>query len=113
MNALFITLIPKVKIPQHLHQFQPISLVGCIYKIIYKILSRRLKRVLHKVIDHKQYVFNEGRRLLDIVLVENETLEDIKRKKEINIFLKVDYEIFLRFIQMGFHLLYVREIRVL
>jgi len=50
-NASFITLVPKVVNPQILNDFRPISLVGCVYKIVSKILSSRLKRVLDKVID--------------------------------------------------------------
>jgi len=33
----------------------PISLVESVYKIIVKILSNRLEKVIHKIIDQKQY----------------------------------------------------------
>jgi len=46
-----------------------------------KILSLRLKNVLHKVIDSRQFVFLEGRGLMDSVLVANEVLEEVKRRK--------------------------------
>lgn len=42
---LLISLIPKVKEPQNLGEYHPISLVGCMYKILTKILGRRLKSV--------------------------------------------------------------------
>jgi len=67
-NASFITLVPNVANPQQLNEFRPISLVGCVYKIISKILSSRLKRVLNKVIDSRQSAFLEGRGLLDSVV---------------------------------------------
>jgi len=70
-NASFITLVSKVVNPQQLNDFRPISLVGCVYKIISKILSSRLKMVLKKVIDPRQSAFLEGRGLLDSVLVAN------------------------------------------
>ena len=38
-NASFITLVPKTMNPQLLNDFRPISLVGCVYKIVSKILS--------------------------------------------------------------------------
>jgi len=49
-NASFVTLIPKVFDPQNLNQYKPISLIGCIYKIMAKVLARRLKKVLPKII---------------------------------------------------------------
>nr|KAJ0196618.1 hypothetical protein LSAT_V11C700361550 [Lactuca sativa] len=33
-NSAFITLIPKIKDPSHLRDYRPISLIGCLYKII-------------------------------------------------------------------------------
>jgi len=43
-NASFLCLIPKVDNPQQLNDFRPISLVGCLYKIISKALSLILKK---------------------------------------------------------------------
>jgi len=91
-NASFISLVPKVINPQLLNDFRPISLVGCVYKIVSKILSSRLKMVLDKVIDPRQSAFLEGRGLLDSVLVANETLEEVKRNKKECVVFKVDYE---------------------
>jgi len=42
-NASFLALIPRVHDPQNLNEYKPISLIGCIYKIVAKILTRRLK----------------------------------------------------------------------
>ena len=91
-NASFLCLIPKVENPQHLGKFIPISLVGCLYKIISKALSLRLKKVIGKIIDARQSTFLEGRGLLDSVLVANEVLEEYKRKRKSCVFFKVDYE---------------------
>ena len=91
-NASFVTLVPKAVNSQLLNDFKPIFLVGCVYKIVSKILSSRLKRMLNKVIDPGQSAFLEGRGLLDSVLVTNETLEEVKRKKKECVAFKVDYE---------------------
>ena len=38
VNSTFIALIPKVDSPQRLADFRPISLVGCMYKVLAKVL---------------------------------------------------------------------------
>jgi len=78
--TLFITLIPKCKSPLKLGDFRPISLVGCIYKIVTKILVNRLKKVLFKVIDTNQTAFLSERGLLDNILIANETVDFLKEK---------------------------------
>ena len=91
-NASFIALIPKVLDPQQLSEYRPISLIGCIYKIVSKILARRLKKVMPSIIDERQSAFIEGRHLLHGVLVANEVVEEAKRKQKSCIVFKVDYE---------------------
>jgi len=91
-NTSFISLIPKVDNPLHLNDFRPISFVGRLYKIMAKILTMRLKKVLHKVIDGRQFAFLEGNGLMDGVLVANKVLEEVKRRKSSCVFFKVDYE---------------------
>lgn len=92
-NASFIALIPKVNSSQGLNDFRPISLVGCMYKVVTKILSKRIKRVLYKVIDERQSAFlGGGRSLLDSVVIANEIVHDAKCRKVPTLVLKVDFE---------------------
>lgn len=49
-NSSFISLVPKVKDPSSLSDYRPISLIGCMYKIISKVLALRLKKVIGGVI---------------------------------------------------------------
>ena len=91
-NASFITLVPKKANPSKLNEFRPISLVGCIYKILSKVLANRLRKVLPSVIDVNQFAFLEGRGLLDNVLVANEIVDFLKKEKKSRVMVKVDFE---------------------
>jgi len=55
-NSSFIFLIHKSDTSQQLIDYRPISLVGCVYKIVLKILVIKLKKVISKVIDVRQRV---------------------------------------------------------
>lgn len=54
INATFLALIPKVPNPVELREFKPISLVGCIYKLLAKILANRIKVVMPFIISPSQ-----------------------------------------------------------
>jgi len=81
-NASFITLVPKKNNPSNLNEFRPISLVGCVYKIISKILANRIKKVLPSVIDLNQATFLGVRGILDSILVVNKTVDYLKKEKK-------------------------------
>ncbi|GJR55966.1 RNA-directed DNA polymerase, eukaryota [Tanacetum coccineum] len=47
-NASFIVLIPKNLDPPEMGDYRPISLIGCVYKVISKVLSSRLAKFAKK-----------------------------------------------------------------
>lgn len=85
-------MIPKVRSPQGLNEFRPISLIGSMYKIVAKILAKSLKEVLVKVIDRDQSAFLGGRNMMDSVVVANEVIHEAKRRRKSTIVFKVDFE---------------------
>lgn len=91
-NLSFIVLIAKRNDPLGFGDYRPISLIGCVYKVISKILSNRLAKVIGSVISPNQAAFISGRQILDGILVANEIIR-ITSVEDSNFFLfKVDFK---------------------
>lgn len=90
LNPSFIVLIPMKENSTRIKDFKPISIIGCMYQVITKLLANRLRLVMKGIISECQSTFMEGRQLVDSVVVVNETIEDVKRRKRRCIFFKVD-----------------------
>lgn len=91
-NSSFMTLDLKIKDPSSVGDYRPISLIGCLYKIIAKTLASRLKLVIGDIIDEVQSAYVEGRNILDGPIIVNEIRSWAKRVKKKVLLFKVDFD---------------------
>ncbi|KAL5832235.1 hypothetical protein ACOSQ4_017589 [Xanthoceras sorbifolium] len=82
VNATLIALIPKIKDPQRVSDFRPISLCNVIYKIVAKALVNRFRLVLNDVISDNQSALIPGRLIMDNAILGFECLHALKRRKK-------------------------------
>lgn len=81
MNATLIALIPKKSDATNIKDFRPISLIGCVYKLLAKVLANRLKGSLGSIISAEQHAFIQGKQILDATLIANEGLDSRNRSE--------------------------------
>nr|GEW98051.1 RNA-directed DNA polymerase, eukaryota [Tanacetum cinerariifolium] len=51
-NSSFIALIPKVMDAKLVNDFRPISLIGCVYKVVTKILANRMALIISNIVSN-------------------------------------------------------------
>nr|GEY23468.1 RNA-directed DNA polymerase, eukaryota, reverse transcriptase zinc-binding domain protein [Tanacetum cinerariifolium] len=71
--------------------YRPISLIGCIYKVVTKVLSNRLAPIISDLVSDTQSAFVANRQILDGPFILSEVMSWCKRKKKQAMFFKVDF----------------------
>ena len=90
LNETFISLIPKVKSPEVIADYRPISLCNVVYKLIAKTLALRMKGVMGFLIDEAQSAFVPDRLITDNVIVAFEAFHKLKKGTGANMAVKLD-----------------------
>ncbi|GKC36334.1 RNA-directed DNA polymerase, eukaryota [Tanacetum coccineum] len=66
-NASFVALIPKVTDAKFVKDYRPISLIGCVYKVVTKIMANRLAMVIDDIVSNTQSAFVDFAKAYDSV----------------------------------------------
>lgn len=91
LNAAFIALIPKSNHPASASDYQPISLIGSVYKLIAKVLTGRLQKVMPYLLSETQFTFTKGRQIADRIMIANEVVDAMNKSESGGILLKLDF----------------------
>nr|XP_025607659.1 uncharacterized protein LOC112701072 [Arachis hypogaea] len=68
-NITWVALAPKFVGAREIKDHRPISMVGCVYKVILKVLVRRMRRVMPRLVGETQSTFVKGRKIHDGALI--------------------------------------------
>ena len=74
LNHIFITLFPKIKNPESVSDYRPISLCNVLYKNFSKVFANRLKKILPSIISKHQSTFTKNRLITDNILFAYKSL---------------------------------------
>ncbi|KAK9994753.1 hypothetical protein SO802_024456 [Lithocarpus litseifolius] len=81
LNSTHIALIPKIRGPETLGNYRPISLCNTVYKVVTKIIVARLRPYLDKIISPMQTAFVPSRKGIDNIIIAQEIIHSLGKKK--------------------------------
>lgn len=67
--------MPKVEETTIIKEFIPISLIGCVYKLIAKVSTRRMAKMKNRMVGRCQIAFMEDKHIFNVALVANKILD--------------------------------------
>ena len=92
LNSTFLVLIPRKQNGEDIRDFRLNSRVGGMYKLLVKVLANRLKKAVGKVVSTTHNAFVKCRQILDAVLIANEAIDSLLKRKDKEILCKLDIE---------------------
>ena len=91
INTTYVTLLPKIIDPTEFKDFQLISMIHGIYKIIAKILTSKLKTVMQDIISINQIAFIADRNITNGFIIANDLVSNLKKWKAAGFIFKIDF----------------------
>ncbi|XP_072081146.1 uncharacterized protein [Arachis hypogaea] len=91
-NVTWVTLALKFVGAKEIKDFRPISMVGCVYKVISKVLVRRMRTVMPDLVGETQSAFVKGRKIHDDALIACETVQWLKTRRKQAAIIKLDFQ---------------------
>nr|XP_025670267.1 uncharacterized protein LOC112770058 [Arachis hypogaea] len=91
-NITWVALAPKFGGAKEIKDFRPISMVGCVYKVISNVLVRRMRAVMPELVGETQSAFVKGRKIHDGALIACETVQWLKLRKKAAAIIKLDFQ---------------------
>jgi hypothetical protein len=87
-----IILIPKCREAPTIQQYRLICLLNVSFKLFTKVATNRVIEIAKKVISPTQTTFLPGRNIMEGVIILHETINEMHRKKQDGVILKIDFE---------------------
>ncbi|XP_016206359.1 uncharacterized protein LOC107646704 [Arachis ipaensis] len=91
-NITWVALAPKFTGAKEIKDLRPISMVGCVYKVISKVMVRRMSSVMPGLVGETQSAFVKGRKIHDGALIACETVHWLKTRKKKAAIIKLDFQ---------------------
>ncbi|XP_016207154.1 uncharacterized protein LOC107647598 [Arachis ipaensis] len=91
-NVTWVALAPKFVGAREIKDLWPISMVGCVYKVISKVLVQRMRKVMPDLVGKTQSVFVQGRKIHNGALIACETVQWLKQRKKKSAIIKLEFQ---------------------
>lgn len=88
-----VTLILKKEWPKLACEFRPITLLNVVFKVISKVLVNKKRPIMSKLIGPFQNSFLSGRSMLDNVILAQELMHSMNRKKGRKGFMMIKFDL--------------------
>ncbi|XP_015954321.1 uncharacterized protein LOC107478701 [Arachis duranensis] len=91
-NITWVALAPKFTGAKEIKDLRPISMVGCVFKVISKVMVRRMISVMLGLVGETQSAFVKVQKIHDGALIACETVQWLKMRKMEAAIIKLDFQ---------------------